>query len=105
MYGPKNLGICLILLIEINKEIIDEQLKDNIDKFYNLLLTDNNKFIQMISNPKEFYLNEIKKNYDEIMNQFLNSNEFKELRKYYLIESQNSIDNEKDKKPFISFFN
>jgi hypothetical protein len=92
-------------LIELNKEIIDEQLKDNIDKFYNLLLTDNNKFIQMISNPKEFYINEIKKNYDEIMNQFLNSNEFKELREYYFIESQNSIDNGKDKKPFISFYN
>ena len=92
-------------LIELNKEIINEQLKDNIEKFYNLLLTDNNKLTQIINNPKKFYLNEIRKNYDEIMNKFLNSDEFKEMREYYNGETQNSVENEKDKKSFISIYN
>ena len=73
-------------LIKFNNEIIDAQFDDKIENIYDLKLVDDNDTIKLINNPRDLYIKEIKQQFNDIMDKFINSEHFKKIHSFYKAE-------------------
>ena len=95
-------------LITFNNDIIDMYFNNKLEDFFKIILSDDNDLINIVNNPNEFYNIKIKEKYEEIMDDFINSDELKKLIRFYkgeLNPENDKNNNSNENKPFIIYYN